>query len=78
MVSLEWPLVPERIGFTVLKMTFKGLLNDIFGPSNFQISIKEKKRELKTTTETTKLTLTMKANYELHLSNMQQHYIIKF
>ena len=42
-VSLKWLLVPERIDFTVLKMTFKGLLNERM-PSNFQISIKEKKR----------------------------------
>ena len=27
-VSLKWLLVPERIGLTVLKMTFKGLLNE--------------------------------------------------
>ena len=45
-VSLKWLLVPERIDFTVLKMTFKGLLNERM-PSNFQISIKEKKREQK-------------------------------
>ena len=45
-VSLKWLLVPERIVFTVLKMTFKGLLNERM-PSNFQISIKEKKREQK-------------------------------
>ena len=57
MVSLKWLLVPERIGFTVLKMTFKSLLNERM-PSNFQISIKEKKRELRAATETTKLTLT--------------------
>ena len=48
-VSLKWLLVPERIDFTVLKMTFKGLLNERM-PSNFQISIKEKKRELRTAT----------------------------
>ena len=45
-LSLKWLLVPERIDFTVLKMTFKGLLNERM-PSNFQISIKEKKREQK-------------------------------
>ena len=27
-VSLKWLLVPEGIGLTVLKMTFKGLLNE--------------------------------------------------
>ena len=48
-VSLKGLLVPERIDFTVLKMTFKGLLNERM-PSNFQISIKEK-RELRTATE---------------------------
>ena len=48
-VSLEWLLAPERIDFTVLKGTFKGLLNERM-PSNFQISIKEKKRELRTAT----------------------------
>ena len=57
MVSLKWLLVPERIDLTVLKMTFKSLLNERM-PSNFQISIKEKKRELRAATETTKLTLT--------------------
>ena len=61
-VSLKWLLVPERIDFTVLKMTFKGLLNERM-PSNFQISIKEKKRKLRTATETTKLTLTSDPNY---------------
>ena len=49
MVSLKGLLVPERIDFTVLKMTFKGLLNERM-PSNVQISIKEK-RELRTATE---------------------------
>ena len=34
-------------------MTFKGLLNERM-PSNFQLSIKEKKRELRTATETEK------------------------
>ena len=48
-VSLKGLLVPERIDFTVLKMTFKGLLNERM-PSNVQISIKEK-RELRTATE---------------------------
>ena len=62
-VSLKWLLVPERIDFTVLKMTFKGLLNQRM-PSNFQVSIKEKKRELRTATETFKLTLTSEPNYE--------------
>ena len=65
LVSLKWLLVPERFDFTVLKMTFKGLLNERM-PSNFQISIKEKKRELRTTTETVKLTLTSEPNYESH------------
>ena len=64
-VSLKWLLVPERLDFTVLKMTFKGLLNER-KPSNFQISIKEKKRELRTATETIKLTLTSEPNYESH------------
>ena len=62
-VSLKWVLVPERIDFTVLEMTFKGLLNERM-PSNFQVSIKEKKRELRTATETIKLTLTSERNYE--------------
>ena len=43
-VSRKWQLVPERIDFAVLKMKFKGLLNERV-PSNFRISIKEKKRE---------------------------------
>ena len=64
-VSLKWLLVPERIDFTVLKMTFKGLLNERM-PSNFQISIKEKKRELRSATKTIKLTLTSEPNYESH------------
>ena len=63
MVSIKWLLVLERIDFTVLKMTFKGLLNERI-PSNFQISIKEKKRELRTATETIKLTLTSEPNYK--------------
>ena len=62
-VSLKWVLVPERIDFTVLEMTFKGLLNERM-PSNFQVSIKEKKRELRTATETIELTLTSERNYE--------------
>ena len=65
-VSLTWLLVPERIDFTVLEMTFKGLLN-ARTPSNFQISIKEKKRELRTATKTIKLTLTSERNYESHI-----------
>ena len=65
-VSLKWLLVPERIDFTVLKMIFKGLLNERMS-SNFQISIKEKKRELRTATETTKLTLTIEPNYDVIL-----------
>ena len=64
-VSLKWLLVPGIIDFIVLEMTFKGLLNERM-PSNFQISIKEKKRELRTTTETIKLTLTSEPNYESH------------
>ena len=66
-VSLKWLLVPERIDFTVLKMTVKDLLNERM-PSNFQISIKEKKRELRTATEIIKLTLTSEPNYESHLT----------
>ena len=46
-------------------MTFKGLSNEKM-PSNFQISIKEKKRELITATKTINLTLTSKLNYKLH------------
>ena len=46
-------------------MTFKGLLNERM-PSNFQISIKEKKREFRTATETIKLKLTSEPNYESH------------
>ena len=64
-VLLKWLLVPERIDFTILKMTFKGLLNERM-PSNFQISIKEKKREFRTATETIKLTLTSEPNYKSH------------
>ena len=64
-VSLKWLLVPERIDFTVVEMTFKGLLNERM-PSNFQISIKEKKRELRTSKESIKLTLTSKPKYESH------------
>ena len=65
MVSLKWLLFSERTDLTVLKMTFKGLLNERM-PSNFQISIKEKKRELRTATKTIKLTLTSEPNYESH------------
>ena len=65
MVSRKWLLVSERIDFTVLKMTFKGLLNERM-PSNFQISIKEQKRELRTATETIKLTLASEPIYESH------------
>ena len=64
-VSLKWLLVPERIDFTVLKMTFKSLFNERM-PLNFQISIKEKKRELRAATETIKLTLTSEPNYDSH------------
>ena len=65
-VSLKWLLVPQKIDFTVLKMTFKGRpLNERMS-SNFQISITEKKRELRTATKTIKLTLTSKLNYESH------------
>ena len=39
-VTTKWLVVPERIEFTVLKMTFNGLLNERM-PSNVQISIKE-------------------------------------
>ena len=46
-------------------MTFKGLLNERI-PSNFQISIKETKRELRTAAETIKLTLTSEPSYESH------------
>ena len=60
-ISLRWLSVPERIDFTVLKMTFKGLVNETM-PSNFQTSIKEKKRELRTVTEIIKLTLTSEPN----------------
>ena len=52
-VSLKWLLFPEKIDVTVLTMTFKGLLNERM-PSNFQIIIKEKKRELRKATETIK------------------------
>ena len=46
-------------------MTFKVLLNERM-PSNFQIIIKEKKRELRKATEITKLTLTSEPNCESH------------
>ena len=46
-------------------MTFKGLQNERM-PSNFQVNIKEKKRELRTATETIKLTLKSEPNYESH------------
>ena len=42
-VSLKWLLVPERIDFTVLKMTFKGLLNERM-PSTFK-SVSKKRNE---------------------------------
>ena len=64
-VSLKWLLVPERIDLTAFKMTFEGLLNERM-PSNVQISIQQKKRELRTATETIKLTLTSEPNYESH------------
>ena len=54
-------MVPERIDFTVLKMTFNGLLNERM-QSNFQIIIKEKKQQLRAETETIKLTLTTEPN----------------
>ena len=64
-VSLKWLLFPRRINFMVLKMTFKGLLNERV-PSNFQINItkkkKKKKQELKQSTETIKLALTSAPN----------------
>ena len=72
-VSLKWLLVPERADFTVSKMTFKGLLNERMS-SNFQNSIKEKKRELRTTTETIKLTLKSEPNYESHFLKFQNQY----
>ena len=65
MVSLKGLLVPERIDFTVLKMTFKGLLNERM-PSNFQISIKEKNRDFRAATETIKLIPTSEPKYESH------------
>ena len=46
-------------------MTFKGLLDKRMS-SNFQISTKEKKREIRTAAETTKLPITREPNYELH------------
>ena len=46
-------------------MTFKGLLNERMS-SNFQISIKERERELRTATKTIKLTLTSEPNYATH------------
>ena len=58
-------MVPERIYFTVLKMTFNGLLNERM-QSNFQIIIKEKKQDLRAETETIKLALTTESNYESH------------
>ena len=64
-VSQKRLLVPERIDFAVLKTTLKGLLNERM-PSNFQISSKEKKRELRAATETIKLTLTNEPNNESH------------
>ena len=56
-------MIPKRIDFTVLKMTFQGLFNETM-PLNFQISIKEKKQELRIATETIKLTLTSEPNYD--------------
>ena len=51
-VSIKWLLFPGRINFTVLEMTFKGLLNERM-PSNFQINIKKKKkRELRESIKT--------------------------
>ena len=52
-ISLKWLLAPERIDFTALKMTFKGLSNEKM-PSNLN----------QTTSH--------------NLSNMQQHYVMKF
>ena len=66
-----------KIDFTVLKMIFKGLLNERM-PSNYQISIQEKTRELRTATETDKLTLTSEPNYGSHFIKYQEHYIMKF
>ena len=45
-ISLKYLLAPERIDFTVLKTTFKGLLTERKS-SNFQTKIKKKKRELR-------------------------------
>ena len=45
-VLLKWLLVTELIDFTVLKMTFKGLLIEMM-PSNFQINIRKKKGEIR-------------------------------
>ena len=59
------------IGVKALKMTFKGLLNERMS-LDFQINIKEMKRELR---ESIKQTNQIMNHTFL---NMQQHYIIKF
>ena len=52
--SLKWLLVPERINFTILKLTFKGLLTERM-PSNLQLNIVKKPRTLRKSTEMAKL-----------------------
>ena len=42
-LPLKWLLVPEQFDFTVLKMIFKGFLNNRM-PSNFQTNIKKKQK----------------------------------
>ena len=62
-VSLKWLLVLERIDFTVLKMTFKGLW---IKECHQTFRSASKKRELRTATETIKLTLTSEPKYKSH------------
>ena len=54
-VSLKWLLIPKRIDYTILKLTFKRILNQRM-PSYLQMGKGNNKRKLKST-ETLKLIL---------------------
>lgn len=54
-VSLKWLLIPKRIDYTILKLTFKRILNERM-PSYLQMGKGNNKRKLKST-ETLKLIL---------------------
>ena len=62
---MKWLLIPKRIDYTILKLTFKELLNEKM-PSNLQIGVKNNKRELRKSTETLKLILTNQPNCSPH------------